>query len=82
MVSGYIQDSCFDMSGIKCSPRLFSFTIQFLLYFHLVKGNLFKQIFKEGNFWTPKMQRYSAAYTLIECGSFCVADKVICKIKF
>ena len=48
----------------------------------MVKGNLFKQIFKEGNFWTPKMQRYSTAYTLIECGSFCVADKVICKIKY
>ena len=39
-------------------------------------GNLFKQIFKEGNFWVPKMQKISLAKTLVECGSFCVADKV------
>ena len=51
--------------------------IQFLLYPHLVQGNLFKQIFKEGNFWTPKMQTISTAKTLIECGSLCVADEVV-----
>ena len=42
----------------------------------LVDANLFKQIFKEGNFWVPKMQKISLAKTLVECGSFCVADKV------
>ena len=42
----------------------------------LVDATLFKQIFKEGNFWVPKMQKISLAKTLVECGSFCVADKV------
>ena len=42
----------------------------------LVDANLFKQIFKEGNFWVPKMQKISLAKTLVECGSFCLADKV------
>ena len=51
--------------------------IQLLLYPHMVKGNLFRQIFKEGNFWTPKMQKNSTANTLIECGSYCVVDQVV-----
>ena len=42
----------------------------------LVDATLFKQIFKEGNFWVPKMQKISLAKTLVECGSFCAADKV------
>ena len=67
----------FTMSVIKSTTILLSLMIQFLLYPHLIKGNLFRQIFKEGNFWTPKMQKNSTANTLIECGSYCIADEVM-----
>ena len=64
------------MTVIKSNPILLSLVIQFLLCPHLVKGNLFRQIFKEGNFWTSKIQKNSTANTLIECGSYCVVDQV------
>ena len=66
----------FTMSVIKCNAFLLILMIQLLLYPHLVKGNLFRQIFKEGNFLIPKMQKNSTANTLIECGSYCVVDQV------
>ena len=72
-----ICGTSFNMSVIKCNPFLLSLIIHFLLYPNLIKGNLFRQIFKEGNFWTPKMQKNLTAHTLIECGSYCIADEVM-----